>query len=111
MIISLRISAWRVLRRDREVAFLVADLVAEIREFLATAVPDAPRCYRCSRKLLEVWPKRMSSKMKNSASGPKNAVSAMPVLFKYASALAGDVARVAAVRFVRDRVHRVQPRC
>ena len=26
--------------------------------------------------------KRTSSKMKNSASGPKNAVSAMPVLFK-----------------------------
>src|SRR5947207_3022492 len=29
---------------------------------------------------------RTSSKIKNSASGPKNAVSAMPVLFKYASA-------------------------
>ena len=34
--------------------------------------------------------------MKNSGSGPKYDVSPMPVDFRYASALRGDVARVAA---------------
>ena len=36
---------------------------------------------------MEVWPKRTSSKMKNSASGPKYAVSAIPVCCRYATAL------------------------
>ena len=41
MIISLRISTCVSCGGDGEIAFLVADLVAEVGEFLAAAVPDA----------------------------------------------------------------------
>ena len=62
----------RVLRLDREVAFLVADLVAEVRALVAAGVPDGlVRVDRVERPRSRPTWKRTSSKMKNSASGPK----------------------------------------
>ena len=72
------------------------------------------RCSRCLRwnrcsnsRCGQFWSKRTSSKMKNSASGPKNAVSAMPVCFKYAVGLRAMLRGISCIRFARDRVYRI----
>ena len=74
-------------RRDREVAFLVARLVREVRHLFPARVPCGLRWSpRGSTMQCSFVSKRTSSKMKNSASAPKYAVSAMPVDFRNASA-------------------------
>jgi hypothetical protein len=72
-------------RGDGEVALLVADLVAEVWEPLSP--PSPCRCSRCPRSSRPCRGRfdgviATSSKMKNSASGPKYAVSARPVLLR-----------------------------
>ena len=80
-IISVRMSVKAIGRRHGEVAFLVADLVAEVRLLVAAAVPGAFDAVEEVVAGVLVESKRTSSKMKNSASGPKKQVSAMPVVF------------------------------
>ncbi len=65
--------ALAVERRDREIAFLVADLVAAVAALLfAPAAPRRPRRSRSHRtRHSPRLSKRTESKTKNSASGPK----------------------------------------
>ena len=77
-------------RRHREVAALDARTMADVAVVgsLAIRIPrtlDESTVDR-TQPFIELRSSARSSKMKNSFSGPKNAVSAIPVDFRYASA-------------------------
>ena len=92
-------------RRDRKISFLCANLVTEIREFFARAVPMRLRRFRRDeRRNFPGNEKRTSSKMKNSASGPKNRGVGDASAFQISLRFFGDTARVAIVRLARDRI-------
>ncbi len=92
-------------RREREVALLVYGSCSRGSGPLPCRCSTAPRPSRRSSTTSGPFvSKRTSSRMKNSASGPKYAVSAMPVPLEVLLRLLGDVARVAAVGLAGDRV-------
>ena len=71
-------------RRYRKTPFLVQRLVSEVRR--AAGNSENPLRMQYDYPLWELWSSLMPSERKNSASGPKKAVSPLPLACKYASA-------------------------
>ena len=88
----------RVHRRYREIAALDARTVAEVAALVhLLGVPEASSESILTKLPLMSAPQRTSSRMKNSASGPKYAVSATPVLLRVGLGTLGERARAALV--------------
>ncbi len=97
----------RIAGRDGEIPFLVTQLVAEVRELLAAAVPDALDAVDEIIPRVRVLIVTHVVEDKELRFRPKIRRVGNLGLFQVRLGLAGDIARVAAVRFARDRVDRV----